>query len=440
MTTKRENTCSGPRPRGVSAFIAGLLACAALTSWPSHAAGKSVTAETDDIPRNGSSARILTAKTAINDDRTLRRMLAKDPDVLNRADTATLVFTGDMMLHAAQIKAAHARYRSLGGKETADSHRAYDFSLFLKEIRGTLESADIAVANMEFTLGGAPFTGYPAFSAPDSYPEYAAECGIDIFLAANNHICDKGPEGMARTRDRYREMERERGIRFTGIIDVGKGETAAPLYVRAKGLRIAILNFTYGTNAPEGRKIKTARLRREEMKPCLEAAVREADLVIALPHWGTEYSLRHSVSQEADAMWLAENGADIIIGTHPHVVQDCDTLSVSRNGTDKKVPVIYSLGNLISNMSAVNTRIGLILTLKVRRSPDGRAELLAPEFDFTWCALPGRLSDSYQTVPVKDFLGRKDEWELPSDWLNMKGTYERVKRETGITDERQDRG
>ena len=123
--------------------------------------------------------------------------------------------------------------------------------------------------------------------------------------------------------------------------------------------------------------------------------------------------------------------ADIIIGSHPHVVQDCDTI-VTAGG--RKVPVIYSLGNIISNMSAPDTQLGLMLTVRVAIHPDGATEILRPEYRFTWCSLPGRLTDSHKTVFVRDYIGRQDAWQSSYEWLKMKRTYFRVRRETGIED------
>ena len=87
-------------------------------------------------------------------------------------DTLSMVFIGDVMMHAKQLE--------------------YNFRTFLEPVRSRLEAADVAVANMEFTLAGEPYSGYPAFSAPDGYAEYLADCGVDVFLMANNHILDKG--------------------------------------------------------------------------------------------------------------------------------------------------------------------------------------------------------------------------------------------------------
>ena len=158
--------------------------------------------------------------------KTAMEMLRKTPPAPLPADTAVLVFIGDVMLHSAQIENAHGRYRDKGGNGSPDMHEAYDFQPYLSGIRHVLEEADIAVANMEFTLAGHPFTGYPAFSAPDSYAEYMASCGIDIFLTANNHIFDKGQRGLRRTMERYRGLEKSHGIKTAGSIDT-ENESAA---------------------------------------------------------------------------------------------------------------------------------------------------------------------------------------------------------------------
>ena len=92
------------------------------------------------------------------------------------------------------------------------------------------------------------------------------------------------------------------------------------------------------------------------------------------------------------------------------------------------------MGNIVSNMSAVNTRIGLIVSLKIVTGPDGRKELLKPEYTFTWCTRPGTLTDSYATIAVEDFNGRRELWKNPSDYDNMVSSYRRVKEATGIED------
>ena len=153
-----------------------------------------------------------------------------------------------------------------------------------------------------------------------------------------------------------------------------------------------------------------------------------ADFVVALPHWGTEYQLRHDATQQSWAKWLAEQGADVVVGSHPHVVQDTTHI--------RGVPVIYSLGNAVSNMSLTNTRIGLMAILRFVNDPlDGRKRMLEPELRFIWCTLPGMLlADSYATLFVKEWAGRRGDWLTPSDFDNMMSSYRRVLNATGIED------
>ena len=147
---------------------------------------------------------------------------------------------------------------------------------------------------------------------------------------------------------------------------------------------------------------------------------------MALPHWGVEYRLRHSAAQESLARWLADQGVDVIVGAHPHVVQDSCRIG--------RTPVFYSVGNAVSNMSAANTRLELMVTLRFTRDRTGRTEMLPPQAEFLWCTLPGTLTDNYATIPVKEYIGKRDLWKNPYDYDNMMTTYRRVKAATGIED------
>ena len=119
---------------------------------------------------------------------------------------------------------------------------------------------------------------------------------------------------------------------------------------------------------------------------------------------------------------------DVIVGSHPHVVQDTTHI--------KGVPVIYSLGNAVSNMSIINSRLGLMAVLRFVSDPrSGEKRMLEPELRFTWCTLPGRLlSDSYASLFVKEWASRRGDWLTPDDFDNMMSTHRRVKNETGIRD------
>ncbi len=333
-------------------------------------------------------------------------------------DTLTIRVLGDIMMHEKQIQTA------------SRPDGSYDFSSYFMFIEDEIRDADLAVANMEFTLAGEPYSGYPCFSAPDSFAEYLAECGFDIFLSANNHIFDKGTAGAERTIGIYRRLKDSHGIKFTGIAgDAEELKENTPLFIRRKGMTLALLNLTYGTNTglqtfwPRTNYIGE----KQKLTDALErAGGNDADFIMAFPHWGTEYVLEHSGKQEEAARMLVEYGADIIIGAHPHVIQDC--------GMIDGVPVAYSLGNAVSNMSAANTQLELMATIRIIREMNGNIKMLPLEFTYLWCSRPGGFNDSYTVVPVREFIDRKSEWKNVNDYYKMTSTYEKVKKETGIND------
>ena len=332
-----------------------------------------------------------------------------------RPDTVTVTFLGDMMMHSRQME--------------------YDCDGFLEELGSITRDADISVANLEFALAGKPYTGYPSFSAPDHYAYSIAEHGLDVFLTANNHILDKGRRGLKRTLQVYDSMLDSCGVRYTGCAaDPAADSLLNPLVIVGKGIRIALVNFTYGSNYEpyEGWPVIHSMDRGDVGRMIARAKERGADFIVALPHWGDEFKLRHSREQAEWADWLAGQGADLVVGAHPHVVQDTSHV--------RGVPVIYSMGNAVSNMSKENTRLELAVRARFVHFPDGTKEMLEPELIFLWCCLPGMLRDNYVTIPVRDFLGRRDEWLTPSDYDNMTETYYRVIKETGIYEENHQAG
>ena len=155
---------------------------------------------------------------------------------LYHQDTVSICFIGDIMMHQSQIEKAYEK-------------GCYNFSSYFSLIKDRLAGADLTVANMEFSLGGEPYAGYPAFSAPDEIADYAADCGIDIFLCANNHIYDRGAAGAERTLRIYRDLAQSHCVTFTGLAsDSCEADRLHPLMTVVKGIRLAFVNFTYGTN------------------------------------------------------------------------------------------------------------------------------------------------------------------------------------------------
>lgn len=326
-------------------------------------------------------------------------------------DTLSVYIIGDVMMHSPQFSKDHR--------------------IFFSNIAPKMRGADICIANMEFTLAGPPYSGYPAFSSPEYIAGYMADdCGTDVFLTANNHILDKGTKGIRRTLEIYDGLADSLGIRHTGsALDENQRQANYPLILERKGFRIALINFTYGNNlGPQDKWPMVNEMKENDIHAAFERAKeQEAEFIIALPHWGVEYQLRHSSQQERWAKWLIDEGADVIVGGHPHVVQDTTHI--------KGVPVFYSLGNAVSNMSIENSRLELAVTLRfVVDRASGEKTMLEPQLDFMWCTLPGNLTGSYATIYVKEWANRKDDWLIPSDFENMIATYDRVKAATGIED------
>lgn len=328
--------------------------------------------------------------------------------LLTVVDTLSILFMGDVMQHRQQLHSA-----LIPGTDSTLSS-SYDYSSYFAHVQHFIDEADFTVANMEFCLGGPPYTGYPSFSAPEALAEEAAEAGIDLFLCANNHICDKGRRGLVSSLEKYEKI----GVPVTGVYrDSLDEQKHNPYIAELGGARVAFINFTYGTNGirvPEPfivnmmdkEKVREAFVRARKM---------EADIIIALPHWGQEYTTVPDSRQREWAEFLLECGADAVIGSHPHVIQPVE------------FPVAYSMGNFISNMSLRNTELGLMIILKIAVTSYGDSYVAGLEAVPVWCSRPGGYGDGYTVLPVREFLNRKEEFRSSYNYGKMKDTYNRLK-------------
>ncbi|MFC2089940.1 CapA family protein [Bacteroidota bacterium] len=259
-----------------------------------------------------------------------------------------LVFAGDIMGHDTQIASAKA----VGKGE-------YDYSSCFKLLSPYISEADIAIGNLEVTLAGAPYKGYPAFSSPDALAVELKEAGFDILVNANNHALDRKKEGLERTLKVLDSL----GIVQTGVFeDLRDRQTRFPLIVEKNGIRLAILNYTYGTNGIKTvppnivNYIDSTSLTNDLMK----AKTANPDFIIALMHWGLEYQRTENEEQAELATFLLENGTDLIIGSHPHVVQPIREY-------DSNKLVVYSLGNMISNQRKRYTDGGILVDVTLEK-------------------------------------------------------------------------
>ena len=250
-------------------------------------------------------------------------------------DTLTLLFIGDIMCHDAQIKAA---WDTVTGR--------YDFREVFAEVAPLFQQADVAVANLETTLAGPPYQGYPRFSSPDELAAACKAAGIGTLVTANNHACDKGRKGIVRTANVLDLLD----IRHTGTFRDTTDRKANNLLVIRKGdLRTGLLNYTYGTNGlPAPSPTKVNRIDTALMGRDIEEARRDSlDKLIVFLHWGEQYQQHPNGRQQAIARYLFSRGVDMIIGSHPHVVQKMEYFPA--DSFRKERLVVWSLGNFLSN-------------------------------------------------------------------------------------------
>ena len=264
----------------------------------------------------------------------------------------SLVFAGDVMGHKLQIEMA---YDSATGQ--------YDYSGCFRYVESYLKEADLACANLEVTLGGPPYKGYPCFSSPDALLYAVQDAGFDLLFTANNHVLDRGKKGVERTI----KMLDSVGMPHTGsYVDSASRQTSYPLIMDVKGLKVGFVNATYGTNGIKEKapnivnKLDTLQLARD-LERLDEMG---ADLKVAVLHWGIEYEPKGNKRQQRYAQSLANHGADLIIGGHPHVVQNADTVF---DASGKPVVVYYSMGNFISNQKRLLTKGGIMVMAVVNR-------------------------------------------------------------------------
>lgn len=239
----------------------------------------------------------------------------------------------------------------------------YDYEDGWKFIRPIVNEYDIAVANLEVTLAGKPFKGYPQFSAPDDLAKTLVNSGFNVILTANNHSCDRGSKGVIRTLDQLDEL----GVPHTGTFrSQEERDKTYPLILEENGMKIAMLNYTYGTNGLEVAKpliinyidstvIKTDIARAKELG---------AEYIICNMHWGTEYKFLPNGYQKTYEQLCYREGADMVIGGHPHVVQPIEKKEVK--GEEKLT--VWSLGNFVSNMQTRPTRGGLMVGSTIEKS------------------------------------------------------------------------
>ena len=310
--------------------------------------------------------------------------------------TARLMFAGDVMCHSPQITAARL----------ADGSGDYDFSASFEYVRPLFETADAAIVNFETVVSpDGYYAGYPAFSSPAALANALKNAGVDIAVTANNHCCDRYARGIRTTAATFDALGIARTGAFTDSTDYARNRI---LRFERNGIRFALLNYTYGTNGipvPEGcivNLIDTVRMAADM------GDASDADCRIVILHWGEEYQRSTNASQKRIREFLERTGAEIIIGSHPHVIQPAEAAGGRVFAS--------SLGNFVSNQRKRYCDGGLMAEVEVTKQSDTTGVSCRMRLIPVWVKLPG-----YRIIPpsVADTLPmRADERTLYRQFIN----------------------
>ena len=261
-----------------------------------------------------------------------------------------LLFFGDIMQHDSQIQGAFDVQRNV-----------YDYQSCFEPMRPLFDSADLVIGNLELTLAGPPFKGYPQFSAPDELAVTLKEVGVDVLVTANNHSLDRRKQGLERTIDVLDSL----GFYYTGTFkNAEERERKYPLIIEKNDFRFALLNYTYGTNGIPVSKpnivnlIDTAQIGIDLEK----ARSLQTDAIIVFMHWGNEYHRSASKAQKDLAKFCFDRGAGLVIGSHPHVLQPVEF------HPDENRLVAYSLGNFVSGQRVRYRDGGMLLEVDLQKA------------------------------------------------------------------------
>ena len=259
----------------------------------------------------------------------------------------TLIAVGDNLIHIPIIRSGRQKDGS------------YDFTHLFEGIKDEIKGADLAMINQETILcdSSLGYSGYPRFGSPYAIGEAIYQAGFDVVLQATNHANDKGIEGIKDTLDFWKQYQSD--IFMVGLNE-SKDTSSRVVFIEKNDIKLAILNYTYGLNGlslPQGKEYMVNLLTdQKQMKKDIAYAKENSDFVIVCPHWGTEYVFEPTIQQKDLTQFFLKEGVDLVIGTHPHVLEPVEWVE-SEDGKHKML-VFYSLGNFVSNQDAMARILG----------------------------------------------------------------------------------
>ena len=280
--------------------------------------------------------------------------------------TFTLTSLGDTLCHNTQYWDAY-------NSKTDE----YDFSYVYEDIKNYTLSSDITIGSLETTFAGKEkgYSNYPTFNTPDSLATALKNIGVDVVSLAGNHALDYGYNGLCRTIDVFDNI----GLSHLGTYKTAEDQEKI-LIKDVKGVKIAFINYTYGTNGiplPSGKEFCVNLIDKDFIKKQInQAKEQNVDMIVACMHWGTEYRTTANSEQKDLANFLFENGVDVILGNHPHVLEPMEKKTITlQDGTTKDVFVVYALGNFTADQRDEITRDSAILNLTITKNSDSKISI-----------------------------------------------------------------
>ena len=323
-------------------------------------------------------------------------------------DTLSLLFVGDIMGHSPQITSAY-------NKQT----KRYEYEPVFAKVAPIFRENDFVVANLEVTLGGKPYTGYPTFSSPKELASACSNSGINVMVTANNHSCDRGKMGITNTLYQLDSL----GIKHTGTFyDLMDRARRNLLILEKNNIRVGLLNYTYGTNGlpiPEPTQVNL--LDTLQIKNDLQSAKKlHLDKLIEVVHLGVEYATKPNKAQKEMADFLFKNGIDYIIGGHPHVLQPMELRSNNSPYTEQFV--VYSLGNFVSNQRKSPSDGGAMVSLTLLKDAH-TTRIFDKGYHLVWVNRKKKANGKYlfEILPCKEYEedNFKDLTEEAKDSMNI---------------------
>jgi poly-gamma-glutamate capsule biosynthesis protein CapA/YwtB (metallophosphatase superfamily) len=341
----------------------------------------------------------------------VQKKAIQQPAATNQS--VTLLAVGDILIHDRVY-------------EVAKKGKAYNFDPMLQAVKPYIQGADLAVANSESMIGGEAIglTSYPSFNSPYEVGDAVKKAGFDVVTMANNHALDRGPKAALNAVHYWDHLK----VVHTGVF-LSKKDQNQIRVVSKKGIRFAFLAYTFGTNGiptPKGKPYLVNRINLPQIQSDVARAKKQSDVVVVSLHFGIEYQHEPNASQIQLVKQLANMGVDVILGSHPHVLQPYQWVS-GKNG--HRTFVVYSLGNFLSGQAGLDRQIGGMLELtfnKATKKEKSHISLTHTTFIPTYC-----IPKTYQVIPLsqagqKGLPHAKAVYKKTLDHMNEKMSHSHV--------------